>query len=141
MACPHMTRADVDYADVQGLVRFGFGRLTQATSALLRVRDVPAARTWLRSAPITSAVTMQPPPSKAMQVAFTAAGAGLDGGRGEGGPRHAQEAQRQNAVTLGPWQQAPQPPLHPRECRTAAAIPAPAVDEQRGSARARGTRR
>lgn len=69
-----MTAAEVDYADVQGLVRFGFGRLPQATYALLRVRDIAAARAWLRSAPITTAVTMQPPPSTAMQVAFTAAG-------------------------------------------------------------------
>src|SRR5688572_22792099 len=69
-----MTQADIDFGDVQGLVRFGFGRMTQASYALLRVRDVAAARAWLRSAPITTAVTMQPPPSTAMQVAFTAAG-------------------------------------------------------------------
>lgn len=69
-----MMHGEVDYADVQGLVRFGYKRLTQASYALLRVRDVTAARAWLRSAPITSAVTMQPPPSTAMQVAFTAAG-------------------------------------------------------------------
>jgi deferrochelatase/peroxidase EfeB len=69
-----MMHGEVDYADVQGLVRFGYKRLTQASYVLVRVRDVAAARAWLRSAPITSAVTMQPPPSTAMQVAFTAAG-------------------------------------------------------------------
>lgn len=69
-----MMHAEVDYADVQGLVRFGYKRMTQASYALVRVRDVAAARAWLRSAPITSAVTMNPPPSTAMQVAFTAAG-------------------------------------------------------------------
>ena len=69
-----MMHGEVDYADVQGLVRFGYKRLTQASYALLRIRDAAAARAWLRSAPITSAVTMQPPPSSAMQVAFTAAG-------------------------------------------------------------------
>jgi Dyp-type peroxidase family len=69
-----MKPAEVDYADVQGLVRFGYGRMTQAAYALVRIRDLAAARAWLRSAPITSAVTMQPPPSTAMQVAFTAAG-------------------------------------------------------------------
>jgi deferrochelatase/peroxidase EfeB len=69
-----MTQADVDFADVQGLVRFGFGRMTQASYALLRVRDVAAARAWLRSAAITTAVTRQPPPATAMQVAFTAPG-------------------------------------------------------------------
>ncbi len=74
MGRPRMTPGDVDYADVQGLVRFGFGRLTQASYALLRVREVAAARTWLRTAPITSAVTVKPPPARAMQVAFTAVG-------------------------------------------------------------------
>ena len=69
-----MMHDEVDYTDVQGLVRFGYKRLTQASYALVRIRDVAAARAWLRSAPITSAVTMQPPPSRAMQVAFTAAG-------------------------------------------------------------------
>jgi deferrochelatase/peroxidase EfeB len=69
-----MMPADVDYADIQGLVRFGFGRLTQASYALLRVREVAAARAWLRAAPITTAATMQPPPATAVQVAFTAAG-------------------------------------------------------------------
>ena len=33
-----------------------------------------AARAWLSTAPVTTAVTMQPPPTSAMQVAFTAAG-------------------------------------------------------------------
>jgi deferrochelatase/peroxidase EfeB len=69
-----MTPSDVDFADVQGLVRFGFGRLHQASYALLRVRDVVAARAWLRDAPITTGVTRQPPPETAIQVAFTAAG-------------------------------------------------------------------
>jgi len=69
-----MMKAEVDFGDVQGLARFGFGRLTQASYALLRIRNVAAARAWLRSAPITTSVTLQPPPSTAMQVAFTAAG-------------------------------------------------------------------
>ena len=41
---------------------------------LARVRNVDAARAWLRSAPVTTAVTLQPPPVTALQVAFTAAG-------------------------------------------------------------------
>jgi len=67
-----MMQADVDYSDIQGLLRFGFGRLHQASYALLRIRDVAAARAWLSTAPVTTAVTMQPPPTSAMQVAFTA---------------------------------------------------------------------
>ncbi|MGZ5553670.1 MAG: Dyp-type peroxidase, partial [Chthoniobacterales bacterium] len=66
--------SEVDYNDVQGLLRFGFGKMKEATYALLRVRNAAAARAWLRSAPVTSAEAMAPPPSTALQVAFTAAG-------------------------------------------------------------------
>jgi deferrochelatase/peroxidase EfeB len=65
---------DVDYLDVQGLVRFGYRDLTEARYALLHVRDPDAARAWLRSAPVTSATTCSPTPTVALQVAFTAAG-------------------------------------------------------------------
>lgn len=69
-----MTRTEVDYSDVQGLVRFGYGKMKGASYALLRVRDASSARAWLRDAPVTSAVTMKPPPTTALQVAFTANG-------------------------------------------------------------------
>jgi Dyp-type peroxidase family len=69
-----MTRGEVDYADTQGLVRFGYGAMTEASYLLLLVKNVPAARSWLSAAPITSAVEMDTPPSTAMQVAFTAEG-------------------------------------------------------------------
>jgi Dyp-type peroxidase family len=65
---------DVDFNDVQGLLRFGYGKMTQASYALLRVRDAAAARAWLRAVPVTSALTMNPPPPTALQVAFTAPG-------------------------------------------------------------------
>ncbi len=65
---------EMDYTDVQGLVRFGYKKMTKASYALLRVKDVSAARAWLRSAPITNAVEMNPPPATALHVAFTAAG-------------------------------------------------------------------
>lgn len=74
MGCPSMTQSEFDYSDVQGLVRFGYGKMTAASYALLRVKDAAAARSWLRTAHITSAEAMKPPPSTAMQVAFTAAG-------------------------------------------------------------------
>ena len=35
---------EVDYADVQGLVRFGYKRMTKASYALVRVKDAAAAR-------------------------------------------------------------------------------------------------
>ena len=41
--------SEVDYADVQGLVRFGYGHLTSASYALVRVKDVAAAKAWLRA--------------------------------------------------------------------------------------------
>jgi deferrochelatase/peroxidase EfeB len=74
MGRPFMSEREVDYSDVQGLVRFGFGKMKQASYALLRIKDVAAARSWLHSAAITSAVVLNPPPTTAMQVAFTAAG-------------------------------------------------------------------
>ena len=57
-----MTSADVDEADVQGIVRFGHGKLTEACFLLLQIADRPAARSWLATAKITSAAD---PPSPA----------------------------------------------------------------------------
>src|SRR5512133_1897470 len=74
MAGPAMTYSLVDYADVQGLVRFGYGRMTRASYALMRVKDVPSAKAWLRAAPVTNAVQQKPPPTTALQIAFTAPG-------------------------------------------------------------------
>ncbi len=74
MAGPAMTYSMVDYADVQGLVRFGYGRMTSASYALVRVKNVAAAKAWLRAAPVTNAVEQKPPPTTALQIAFTAPG-------------------------------------------------------------------
>ena len=72
MGCAAMS--DVDYADVQGLVRFGYGHMTRASYALVKVKNVAAAKSWLRSAPVASAVAIKPPPATALNVAFTAPG-------------------------------------------------------------------
>jgi deferrochelatase/peroxidase EfeB len=64
----------VDYDDIQGLVRFGHGKLAESAYVLARVRSPAAARAWLRAAPVTSAVTLDAAPATALQVAFTAAG-------------------------------------------------------------------
>jgi len=69
-----MKQSEVDYGDVQGLVRFGYGKMKEASYVHLRVKDGTAARAWLRNARVTSAVVMTPPPATAMQAAFTAAG-------------------------------------------------------------------
>jgi deferrochelatase/peroxidase EfeB len=69
-----MTMIEVDYNDVQGLVRFGFGKMDDACFYLVRINDLSAARSWLANAHITSARTLIPPPQTALQVAFTADG-------------------------------------------------------------------
>jgi Dyp-type peroxidase family len=69
-----MTYSTVDYADVQGLVRFGYGRMSSASYAVVRVKNVAAAKAWLRAAPVTNAVEKKPPPTTALQIAFTAPG-------------------------------------------------------------------
>ncbi|MBV8143158.1 MAG: peroxidase [Verrucomicrobia bacterium] len=66
--------SEFDAADAQGLLRFGYKKMTKASYALLRVKHVAAAQAWLRSAPVTTAVEMNPPPTAALQVAFTAPG-------------------------------------------------------------------
>jgi deferrochelatase/peroxidase EfeB len=66
-----MSTASVDYSNIQGLVRFGYRPLTDASFLLLNIRDVEAARTWLGAAPVTAAVELRSPPITAMQVAFT----------------------------------------------------------------------
>ena len=65
---------EVDYADVQGLVRFGYGQMTNASYLLVRVKNTDAAKAWLRSAPVTTAVAQKPPPKIATNIAFTAPG-------------------------------------------------------------------
>lgn len=66
--------AEIDYSDLQGLVRFGHGKLTEASFFLLEVADREAACRWLRAAPVTSAEKTDPLPTTALQVAFTRPG-------------------------------------------------------------------
>jgi len=70
---------EVDYADIQGIVRFGYGALTEALFILLRIRDAASARSWLASAPISNAVVLAKAPDAALQVAFTCEGLGALG--------------------------------------------------------------
>ena len=69
-----MSAAPVDMKDIQGIVRFGYGALTQALYLLLTIRDARAARAWLKSAPVTTAEKLSKPPLTALQVAFTREG-------------------------------------------------------------------
>lgn len=66
-----MSDSAVSYDDVQGLVRFGYAKLTEACYFLLQIKDPRLARAWLASAPISAAVTLPQPPLQTLQVAFT----------------------------------------------------------------------
>jgi Dyp-type peroxidase family len=66
--------SEVDYADVQGLVRFGYGHMTSASYALVKIKNAAAAKAWLRAAPVTSAIAQKPPPKTALNIAFTKPG-------------------------------------------------------------------
>jgi Dyp-type peroxidase family len=66
--------SEVDYADVQGLVRFGYGHMTSACYVLMNIKNPVAAKAWIHSAPVTSAVVIKPPPKTALNIAFTAPG-------------------------------------------------------------------
>ncbi len=72
-ARPFATSA-VDFRDVQGLVRFGYRRLTEASFLLLTIRDMEAARRWQGTAPVSNAVERAAAPETALQVAWTREG-------------------------------------------------------------------
>ncbi len=63
-----------EYDDIQGLVRYGHGHLSDSCFLLLQIQQADAARQWLEAAPVTSAATSESPPDFALQVAFSAPG-------------------------------------------------------------------
>jgi deferrochelatase/peroxidase EfeB len=69
-----MKTTDMDFEDIQGLLRYGYGKMGRARFELLRIKDLTSAQSWLEEAAITNAVETSPPPSTALQVAFTVAG-------------------------------------------------------------------
>jgi hypothetical protein len=66
--------SEVAFDDIQGLVRFAHGHLSEAAFLLLRIEDPAAARAWLAAAPVTDARDAHPLPDTALQVAFTSGG-------------------------------------------------------------------
>ncbi|VTU20931.1 Dyp-type peroxidase family protein [Variovorax sp. SRS16] len=68
------TMRSVEYEDIQGLMRFGYGKLTEACFLLLRIKDPAAARAWLAGAPVANAAACERAPETAMQIAFTSEG-------------------------------------------------------------------
>src|ERR1035438_10391104 len=69
-----MSAEPVDFRDIQGLVRFGYNALTEASFLFLKIRDATAARAWLKTVPISTAEELSRPPLTALQVAFTREG-------------------------------------------------------------------
>jgi Dyp-type peroxidase family len=67
-------RYPVEFDDIQALLRYGHGRLSESAFLLLRIEEPAAARQWLATAPITRAKPASPLPDTALQVAFTATG-------------------------------------------------------------------
>ena len=70
-----MQFSDVDYRDIQGLVRFGHGHLPEARFLLVEIADDTKARAWIRSAAerVTQAYAGDKP-RRALQIAFTCEG-------------------------------------------------------------------
>jgi len=67
-------KTEVELSDLQGLLRFGYGPLTETCFLLLDIVDAAAAKQWLATAPVTSGITLDEPPPTALQVAFSARG-------------------------------------------------------------------
>ena len=61
------------FADVQGLLRFGYKHHTEGAFALLRVKDRAAARAWLGGAQVGTAENGTPP-ATVLQLALSAPG-------------------------------------------------------------------
>jgi Dyp-type peroxidase family len=69
-----MSAEPVNFSDIQGIVRFGYNALTEASFLLLKISDPAGARAWLMEAPVSTAEELSRPPVTALQVAFTCEG-------------------------------------------------------------------
>lgn len=63
-----------EFDDLQGLLRFSHGHLSETCFMLLNITDAAVARQWLESAPITNAASTEALPETALQIAFSVAG-------------------------------------------------------------------
>lgn len=66
--------AAIEYSDIQGILRYGYGGLPHACFLLVKIKDRVAAQAWLRSAPVSNALERTERPKSALQVALTASG-------------------------------------------------------------------
>ena len=62
------------FDDLQALLRYSHGKLTETCFLLLNVIDVRKAKKWLETAPISNASKLDTPPKTALQIAFTVNG-------------------------------------------------------------------
>ncbi len=63
-----------EFDDIQGLLRFGHGALTDTCFMLLSISDADAAKQWLTTAPVTTGQEIYPTPDTALQIAFSVQG-------------------------------------------------------------------
>lgn len=68
------TLRDIEFSDMQALVRFGHGHLKDSRFLLLHIKDRTKAGAWLSQEPFSSAQPIQTLPETAMQIAFTYTG-------------------------------------------------------------------
>ncbi len=61
------------FDDIQALVCYGHGKLTETCFLLLNIKDVKAAKYWLKKAPLSHAGESDPP-DMALQIALSAEG-------------------------------------------------------------------
>jgi deferrochelatase/peroxidase EfeB len=66
--------SDFEFDDLQGLLRFGYGKLTDTCFMLLNITNVDLAKQWLRTAAVNNATATDPPPNTALQIAFSVEG-------------------------------------------------------------------
>lgn len=66
--------SEFPFDDLQGLLRYGHGKLIETSFLLLNIVDATAAQQWLSSAPVTSAIESKPHPKTALQIAFSVNG-------------------------------------------------------------------
>lgn len=68
-----------EFDDLQGLFRFGYGKLTEACFMLLRIKQAATAKAWLAQLEVNTATRTATAPESAVQVAFSASGLRLLG--------------------------------------------------------------
>jgi deferrochelatase/peroxidase EfeB len=64
------TVSNTDFRDMQGLLRFGYGKLTEACFLLLTIGNAETAAKWLGQVCVTTAELLANPPDTALQIAL-----------------------------------------------------------------------